>query len=135
MTDDPRPSSSLSVPPSSQPLDRAALERVLARAAELQGGTAEPSEAMTETQLEALGGEVGISADFMRQAVAEERTRVAIPEERGMVGTWFGSSVATASRVVRGTPAQTLASLDQWMQREEGMRPRRRFAARSIPSY
>ena len=130
MADDPRSTSSVSVPPPSQPFDRAALERVLARAAELQAGTAEPSEGMTEPQLEALGSEVGISADYIRQAVAEERTRVAVPEERGVVGTWFGAAVATASRVVRGSPAQALAALDQWMQREEGMRPRRRFTDR-----
>jgi hypothetical protein len=130
MADDTSPSSNLPVPQSSQPLDRTALERVLARAAELQAGTAEPSEGMTEPQLEALGGEVGISADYIRQAVAEERTRVAVPEERGLIGALFGASIATASRVVRGTPARVLASLDQWMQHEEGMRPRRRFTDR-----
>ncbi|MEP7347158.1 MAG: hypothetical protein ABI877_17945 [Gemmatimonadaceae bacterium] len=130
MAERPPPNSNAPVPRSAQPLDRAALERVLARAAELQAGTAEPSEGMTEPELEALGGEVGITADYIRRAVAEERTRVAVPEERGVIGSWFGASMATASRVVRGTPAQVLASLDEWMQREEGLRPRRRFTDR-----
>jgi len=130
MADDPSPSTNAPVSRPVQPLDRAALERVLARAAELQAGTAEPSEGMSPTELEALGGEVGISADYIRQAVAEERTRVAVPEEPGLVASWFGSSIATASRVVRGTPAQVLSLLDEWMQREEGLRPRRRFTDR-----
>lgn len=130
MADDLVPTTNGPAPALGQPFDRAALERVLARAAELQAGMSEPSEGMSETQLEALGGEVGITPDFIRQAVAEERTRVAVPEERGIVAAWFGPSLAMASRVVSGTPAQALALLDQWMQREEGLRPRRRFSER-----
>jgi hypothetical protein len=62
--------------------------------------------------------------------LAEERTRVAVPEEHGVIGSWFGPTVATASRVVGGNPTQVLALLDSWMQREELLRPRRRFAER-----
>ena len=113
-----------------QPLDRTGLERVLARAAELQALTAEPSEGMSELQLEEVGKEVGISSEHIRQALAEERTRVTVPEESGAVGAWFGSTVATASRIVRGTQADVLAKLDSWMQGEECLRPRRRFTDR-----
>jgi hypothetical protein len=113
-----------------QPLDRTGLERVLARAAELQALTAEPSEGMSELQLEEVGKEVGISSEHIRQALAEERTRVTVPEERGTVGAWFGSTVATASRIVRGSQADVLAKLDGWMQGEECLRPRRRFIDR-----
>ncbi|MGQ0647262.1 MAG: hypothetical protein ACT4P7_06795 [Gemmatimonadaceae bacterium] len=111
-------------------LDREALERVLARAAELNAGLLEPAEGMTEGQLVELGKEVGISSEHIRQALAEERTRVAVPETRGIVGELFGASSATASRIVSGTPAALLAQLDQWMQREEALRPKRRFADR-----
>ena len=111
-------------------LDRAALERVLARAAELNAGALEPAEQMTEAQLVALGQEVGISAEHVRQAIAEERTRVTVPEATGIVGGWFGATAATASRIVSGTPATILAALDQWMQREEMLRPRRRYTDR-----
>ncbi len=128
MADEPSPSQPSPLVPAA--LDRAALERVLARAAELQAHTAEPAEGMSEAQLEALGAEVGISKEHVRQAIAEERTRVAVPDERGFVGAWFGPAFATASRVVRGKPEQVLALLDQWMQTEEGLRPRRRFADR-----
>lgn len=127
MPDDTAPNKSLAVPVS---LDRAALDRVLARAAELQAHTAEPSEGMTQSQLEALGAEVGIAPDHIRQAIAEERTRVAVPETRGMIGSWFGPTLCGASRVVRGKPEEVLALLDQWMQKEEGLRPRRRYVDR-----
>lgn len=112
------------------PLDRAALERVLARAAELQALSTEPPEGLSDAQLIELGREVGISTEHVRQALAEERTRVAVPQEHGVVGSWFGSTVATASRVVRGSPAQVLSMLDAWMQREELLRVRRRFGDR-----
>jgi hypothetical protein len=128
MPDETRPGGSAGGPlVPSQQLDRAALERVLARATELQAAGGEPSESMTEAQLIELGKEVGISAEAIRQAIAEERTRVALPEEGGTIASWFGPGVATASRVVRGRPADVLQLVDAWMQREEAMRPLRRF--------
>lgn len=117
-------------PASAAPLARSALERVLARAAELQAGGAEPAEQMSEAQLIEVGKEVGISAEHVRLALAEERTRVQLPEERGFVGGMFGAGAVTASRVVRGAPAEILARVDEWMQREEGLRPMRRFGDR-----
>ena len=50
------------------PLDRAALERVLARATELQAHLADTPDHLTEKQLLELGSEVGISADHLKQA-------------------------------------------------------------------
>jgi hypothetical protein len=124
-------------PPSSTPgssltsLDRGALERVMARAAELHARATDTPEHLTESQLMELGREVGIAPDHLRQALAEERTRVVLPEEpSGVVGSWFGSTMAGASRVVQGTPADVLALLDGWMQREELLRVRRRVGDR-----
>lgn len=118
----------------STPLDRGALERVLTRAAELQAHTIEPAEGMSEQELVALGGEVGISADFMRRALAEERTRVDIPGEDdaqgGALAGWFGPGFISASRIVHGAPAPLLAALDEWMQRGESMIAKRRFGDR-----
>ena len=56
---------------------------MLARAAELQGKSADadPSEEFTEEQLIELGKEVGLSAQNLRQALAEERTRSVVPED------------------------------------------------------
>lgn len=128
-------SSDLPAPPdppgsSLAPLDRAALERVLARATELQARLSDAPDELTEKELLELGNEVGISAEHMRQAIAEERTRVVLPEETGVVGSWFGSTVAAASRVVPGTPAEVLAQVDAWMQRQELLRVRRRIGDR-----
>ena len=112
------------------PLDRAALERVLARATELQAHLADAPEELTEKQLLELGNEVGISSDHLKQALAEERTRVVVPEETGVVGSWFGSTMAVASRVVPGTPAEVLSLIDTWMQKQELLRVRRRIGER-----
>jgi hypothetical protein len=116
--------------PTPAALDRSALDRVLARAAELNAHSVEPSEGMSEAELVSLGKEVGISPEHMRQALAEERTRVTVPEARGVSGSLFGATSAMASRVVNGTPAAILGALDHWMQKEEILRPKRRFADR-----
>ena len=102
----------------------------MARAAELQALGADTPDGLSEAQILDLGREVGISSEHLRQALAEERTRVAVPQEHGVVGAWFGPTVATASRVVKGTASAVLAQLDQWMQREELLRVRRRYADR-----
>lgn len=130
---DPRPGDALSRRPAPQapaPLDRAALERVLARAAELQAGQSEPAEEMSEAQLIEVGQEVGIGAEHVRLALAEERTRVQLPEERGMVGGLFGGEGVTASRVISGNATDLLGRLDDWMQKEEALRAKRRFTDR-----
>ena len=112
------------------PLDRAALERVLARATELQARLADAPDTLTEKDLLDLGNEVGISAEHLRQALAEERTRVVLPEETGVVASWFGSTMAAASRVVPGTPGEVLSQIDGWMQKQELLRVRRRIGER-----
>lgn len=114
-------------------IDRAALERVLARAAELQATTADdgsPSDGLTEQQLLEVGGEVGLSPVHLRLALAEERTRNAVPSERGLVAQMAGAGVASAQRMVRGTPSDVLAALNQTMQRDESLIVKRRYADR-----
>jgi hypothetical protein len=101
-------------------LDRASLERVLARAAELQGTSGDPVEEFTEEQLLDLGREVGLSPQNLRQALAEERTRSVAPEdEHGIGASLFGPSRVRAARTVSGSSADILASIDAWMQRQE----------------
>jgi hypothetical protein len=119
--------------PARRPIDRAALDRVLARAAELQINAGMPAEgALTEEQLVELGREVGLAPEYLRQAISEERTRVAAPTESGVMGKLFGSSVASAMRVVPGRPDQVLAALDRWMDKEECLQVKRRFADRIV---
>ncbi len=118
-----------STPPGTA-LPRAALERVLARAAQLQGSSGEGDEAgaMTEAQIVELGKEVGLSAEALRQALAEERSRTLVPDESGMLAALTGVSVVSAARTVPGAAAPVLAALDAWMQRSEGLEIKRRFA-------
>lgn len=114
-------------------LDRAALERVLARAAELQGETGEPAEALSEQQILELGTEVGLSPQHLRQALAEERTRVGEPaRSSGVLGRIVGAATVSSTRIVSGPPASTLAQLDEWMQREECLRVKRHFPDRIV---
>src|SRR5256885_3383503 len=90
-------------------LDRGALERVLARAAELQSGSGEPEETLTEEQIIDLGKEVGLSAQHLRQALAEERTRVALPPDQGgLSAKLLGGARVGASRTVAGKPSDVL---------------------------
>jgi len=132
---------SSSPPPSSSSravvsrLDRASLERVLARAAELQGTAAdtESSEQFTEEQLIELGKEVGLSPQNLRQALAEERTRSAAPEdERGLAASMFGPGRITAARTVPGKASEVLEAIDIWMQRQETLIVKRHHPDRIV---
>jgi len=123
---------------SSKPaVSRGALERVLARAAELQASTgddADASEALSEEQIVELGKEVGLSPTNIRQALAEERARIEAPADAasGMTARLFGGTRVAAQRLVPGAADRVLATLDRWMQREEWLRVVRQRADRII---
>ena len=117
------------LPDKPRSLDRAALERVLARASELQAGTGDVSESMTEDQLIELGKEVGLSPEHVRQAIAEEHTRVVVQDSNRVSG-FFGPTTAWTQRVIAGSQADVLARIDRYMQSEEALGVRRRFADR-----
>lgn len=112
-------------------VSRAALERVLARAAELQTASGEESakqsDALTEAQVEEVAKEVGLSPQFIRQALAEERAHIEpiAATGSGLAYQLFGLDRVGAQRVVRGKPERILAALDGWMQREEGLKVQR----------
>lgn len=105
---------------------RGQLERVLARAAQLQGlaaDSAEPSDALTEAQVEDLGKEVGLSPASIRQALAEERARsVVASDDSGIATSLLGDSRVGSQRIVPGAPPRVLETLDRWMQRDELLR-------------
>ena len=116
-------------------LDRRAVERVLARAAELQGidGTDVETDLIDEARLIDIGKEAGLSETSVRQALAEERTRVGPVEE---TGAWHqrvgGPAIVSASRTIPGTPDDILRVLDSWMQRDECLQVQRRFSDRIV---
>ena len=103
------------------PLDRTTIERVLARAAELQAtaGGQDGESNLSESQLIEIGKEVGLNPTTLTQALAEERSRISVPADQGAFSSITGPAIATASRTVRGTPAEVLAAIDNSMQRDE----------------
>lgn len=111
-------------------LHRAALERVLQRAAELQAASTEVPETLTEEELVALGAEVGLSASALKQALVEERMRVVLPEERGLVASLTGPATFVATRIVNGAPREILTKLHRMMDEGENLREVRRFPDR-----
>ncbi len=111
-------------------LDRGALERVLARAAELQADSGDTSDEFTEDQLLELGREVGLSSQHLRQALAEERTRSVADDEHGIAAALLGPGRARAARLVAGKPAEIMASIDAWMQEHELLVVKRHMAER-----
>lgn len=113
-------------------LHRAALERVLLRAAELQAASADVPEALSEAELISVAGEVGISPMALKQALAEERMRVVLPEERGVLAAVAGPASFVATRVVPGSARDVLAAIDRAFQREENLAERRRFPDRIV---
>lgn len=113
-------------------LPRAALERVMLRAAELQLANAEKPETLTEADLVALAQEVGISPLAVRQALAEERSRLPVPEESGLVASLAGPAYFAASRVVGGDAKEVLARMDRSFQRDDNLAERRRFPDRIV---
>lgn len=115
-------------------LPRTALERVLARAAELQN--ADPGEAgdtISEVRLVEIAREVGLDVTHVRQAIAEERAQLALPLAEG--GAWLsavGPAVVSAQRTVPGTPEQVLRALEAFLPRSEHMVPVRRTSDRMV---
>jgi hypothetical protein len=114
--------------PTGKRLERAALERVILRAAQLQAGSRDLEEGLTEDDLLKLGSEVGIPAPYLRQALMEERMRAAQPEETGVAAWLAGPRFVAADRTVSGTLESARASLEHWMGEGELLQVKRRFA-------
>ncbi len=99
-------------------IDRAALDRIIQRAAELQTGEHELGDAMTEDQVLALGRDVGIPARYLQQALIEERVRGA-PADARWLDRRIGAATVAADRVVMGTAERHESLLLEWMERSE----------------
>jgi hypothetical protein len=99
-------------------IDRAALDRIIQRAAELQTGEHELGDAITEDQVLALGRDVGIPARYLQQALIEERVRGA-PAESRWLDRAIGAATVTADRVVMGSAERHESLLLEWMERNE----------------
>ncbi|HET7425409.1 MAG TPA: hypothetical protein VFJ50_00105 [Gemmatimonadales bacterium] len=100
-------------------IDRAALERIIHRAAELQTADRDIGEELTSDQVLALGREVGIPGRYLQQALLEERTRIAVARPANAWERVAGASQVTAQRAVPGTAEAIEAALVEWMEEKE----------------
>jgi hypothetical protein len=122
-------------PPIQGGLDRKAVERILARAAQLSNTTTtEPAERISEAQLMEIAKEVGLSPASVNQALAEERTHLDldIPPETGWLSQITGPTMVSAQRVVAGDTQRVMSILDQWMQDGECLQVQRQFPNRMV---
>ncbi len=102
-----------------QRIDRAALERIMQRAAELQAGEADVGEGLTPDEVVALGKEVGIPGRYLQQAMLEQATEIVAPATSGVLGHAVGPSEVSAYRVVLGDPEDAARALIDWFDKNE----------------
>lgn len=100
-------------------IDRAALERIMQRAAELQAGEADVGEGLTPDEVVALGKEVGIPGRHLQQAMLEHATEIVAPAEAGLIGKVVGPRGVSAQRVVVGDPEDAARALIEWFDKNE----------------
>jgi len=100
-------------------IDRAALERIIQRAAELQTAEREMGDTLTSDELMALGREVGIPGQYLQQALLEERTRLGKIEAAGLFERVTGPGQVAAQRVVRGDADSVEQALVRWIEKNE----------------
>lgn len=100
-------------------IDRAALERIIQRAAELQTADRDIGENLSSDEVMALGREVGIPGRYLQQALLEERTRIVTAGPSGVAERLIGPAQVTAQRVVRGEQNGIEQSLVQWLDQHE----------------
>jgi hypothetical protein len=100
-------------------IDRAALERIIQRAAELQTTEREIGDSLTSDELMALGREVGIPGRYLQQALLEERTRLGTVGAAGLVQRVAGPGEIAAQRVVAGDQESIEQNLLRWIERNE----------------
>jgi hypothetical protein len=111
-------------------IDRAALERIIQRAAELQTTEREMGDSLTSDELMALGREVGIPGQYLQQAMLEERTRLGKVGAAGLFERVTGPGQISAQRVVRGDPYGVEQALLRWIEKNELLCVQRQQAGR-----
>jgi len=117
--------------PDASRIDRAALERIIKRAAELQTVERDIGDGLTERELLELGQEVGIPGRYLQQALVEEQTRAVTHAEPGIAAWLSGPRYISAQRAVPGQVDTVRAALHHWMIEGELLAVRRRFPDRT----
>ena len=113
-------------------IDRAALERIMQRAAELQAAEADVGEGLTPEEVLALGRDVGIPGRYLQQAMLEQSSALPAQAERSLAGHLVGPAEVTAQRVVVGDPEDAARALISWFDSNELLVVLRQQAGRVI---
>ncbi len=100
-------------------IDRAAIERIIQRAAELQTGERDIADGLTPDEVVALGKDVGIPEQYLKQAMLEEHGRQDMPAPNGLLDRALGAASITSQRVVRGEVESIERTLLAWMDNQE----------------
>jgi hypothetical protein len=108
-------------------ISREALDRIIQRAAELQAHEREIGDGLTHDEVLALGKDVGIPSRYLRQALIEEETRVAVAPAAGWLDWLAGPAALAAARVVPGDRAATESALGTWLEQDELLQVKRRY--------
>jgi hypothetical protein len=108
-------------------IERATVERIIRRAAELQAGDRDIGEGLTEQELMDLGQEVGIPPGLLQQALLEERTLAVAAAERGIAEWLTGPKHVAVQRTVPGDGDRVQAALNHWMTDAELLTLKRRY--------
>ena len=107
--------------PETPRIDRAALDRIIQRATELQTGEREVGDNLTPDEVMALGKDVGIPGRYLQQAMLEHQTASAALPERSLTGRLVGPAEVRAERVVQGASEDGVRALIGWMDKNELM--------------
>lgn len=112
-------------------LGRDDLDRVIRRAAELQfaGSGEEPGSRLSEDEVLRIGREVGLDPHHVRRALGELRAESLLPVaagEEGLLGRVVGSSLVSASRVVKGEIEPLTRSMESYLEVGESLRQLRK---------
>ncbi len=99
-------------------IDRAALDRIIQRAAELQTNHREIGDNLSTNDVLALGKDVGIPSRYLHQAMLEEGSRTTMTGT-GILHNMVGPVEVTAQRVVQGEVEEVERALLTWMKRNE----------------
>jgi hypothetical protein len=100
-------------------IDRAALERILQRATELQAAEHDVGENISPDELITLGRDVGIPARYLQQAMLEERSRVELGAPSGVLNRAVGPRTVSTQRVVQGDVERVQLGLISYMEEQE----------------
>lgn len=100
-------------------IDRAALERIIQRAAELQTSEREVGDGLTSDEVLALGREVGIPGRYLQQALLEEQHRMVSAGPGGVMDRLTGPSTVTAQRVLRAEREEIESALVRFLEQHE----------------